>query len=342
MRKITRNAGRAFGLLLAAGMAIASLSSCQKKQAQVDLTFSEPHDGETVELITFADSTVVASAIINGNDALFRIEENDSVQFPVLAQFVMDGRVKGYYVIEEGKSMWTQPSSVTRGTKSNEQFNELMAELEKAEENEDFGELTAAAEKLYNENKENPLGLYFFVEWLKWADPAKVDSLLAAAPENFKTSRRAERYVKYAQLRAKTAAGKPYADFEGADARGNKINFSKYVEPGKVTLVDFMASWCPYCIKDMPKLKELAARYKNDGLNLVSVAVRDTPEATSGAVKKHGIDWNVVYDAQKRPYELYGFSGIPHYILIGPDGKILYRNESLKNIEQYLSEKYSE
>lgn len=317
-------------------LSVAALSSCHKENAKVNLTFPEDYNGKTVDLITFSDSTVLLSTEIQNGSAEFELGESSFTKWPVLAQFVVDGRVKGYYVIEGGNAVWCDTMSVAQGTPTNERFAELMKRLDEAEESEDFGVLTAEAEKLYNENKDNTLGEYFGVEWLKWADPLKVDSLLAEAPAEFKDSRRAARYIKYAQLRAATSPGKPYADFEGKDAAGNDITFSKYVEPGKYTLVDFMASWCPYCIKDMPKLKDISERYKEKGLNLVSVAVRDTPEATAGAVEKHGITWNVVYDAQKRPYELYGFSGIPHYMVIGPDGKILLRNESLKNIELAL------
>lgn len=319
-------------------LSLMGMIACQKQKASVNLTFPEDYEGETVELITFADSTVVAASEIKQGAAAFNIEENDSMQWPLLAQFVVDGRVKGFYVIEPGTAQWTDTLSVARGTESNDRFASLIAELDKAEESEDFDVLTAAAERLYNENKNTPLGIYFGVEWLKWADPLKVDSLLAGAPGDFKNSKRAERYIKFARLRAKTAAGQPYADFEGEDAAGKQIMLSNYVENGKYTLLDFMASWCPYCIKDMPKLKEFSRRYKEKGLNLVSVAVRDTPEATATAVGKHGIDWNVVYNARKRPYDIYGFSGIPHYILIGPDGRILYRNESLKKMEAYISD----
>lgn len=321
-----------------AGIALAGamLASCAKKEAKVSLSFPEDFEGKTVDLITFSDSTVLLSSEIKNGAAEFVLLENDSAQWPLLAQFVVDGRVKGFYVIEPGEAQWSDTLSVAQGTPTNARFADMLKALDEAEEAEDFAVLTAAAEKLYNENKNDALGEYFGVEYLKWADPLKVDSMLNEASEKFRLSRRASRYIKYAQLRAATAPGKPYADFSGKDAGGNDISFSQYVEPGKYTLVDFMASWCPYCVKDMPKLKDIAERYKGNGLNLVSVAVRDTPEATAGAVEKHDITWNVVYDAQKRPYELYGFSGIPHYMLIGPDGTILLRNESLKNIEMAL------
>ena len=322
---------------MGAGIVLALLgASCGKKEASVNLAFPEDFNGEQLELISFEDSTVLATTLIADGAAQFNLTESDSLKMPLLAQFVVAGRVKGYYVIESGDAVWADTLSVAKGTPLNDRLSSLIKELDEAEEQEDFDLLADFAEKKYNENKDNVLSSFFGVEWLKWANPLKVDSLLAEAPANFKDSKRAARYIKFAKLRARTAPGMPYADFAGKNAAGEEINLSNYVEPGKYTLIDFMASWCPYCIKDMKKLKEVSERYKDKGLNLVSVAVRDTPEDTRVAVEKHGISWNVVYDAQKRPYDLYGFSGIPHYMLIGPDGKILLREGSLDLFESKL------
>lgn len=335
MRKLIIK-GVIIGLSIMVGITV--VSSCRPSEARVNLNFSDDFEGKMVDLITFEDSLVLASVEIREGGASFSLIEGDSLKWPVLAQFVVDGRVKGFYVIERGDAEWADTLVVAQGTVMNEQFSEMIKGLNEAEDAEDFATLTAIAEKLYNENKHTAIGSYFGVEWLKWADPQKVDSLLAEAPEGFRKSKRAERYIQYARLRARTAPGMPYSDFAGSDSEGNPIRFSKYIATDGITLVDFMASWCPYCIKDMDKLKSLSKRYKGEGLNLVSVAVRDLPEATAAAVKKHDISWPVIFDAQKRPYDLYGFSGIPHYILIGADGKILMRSESLIKIEEAIPE----
>lgn len=309
------------------------MGACGSKEAKVNLQFNDEFAGKTLDLITFNDSTVVATTQIGPDgSAAFILEDGaDGMRFPVLAQFVVDGRVKGFYVIEPGEAVWSDTLSVAQGTESNARFAELLHTLDAADEAEDFAMLTGIAEKRYNENKENIFGPYFGVEWLKWADPLKVDSLLAEAPASFKDSKRAARYIQFARLRAKTAPGQPYADFSGENANGEPMEFSDYVSKEGYTLVDFMASWCPYCIKDMPKLKEAASKYAGK-VKLVSVAVRDTPEATKGAVEKHGITWDVVYNAEKRPYDLYGFSGIPFYMLIGPDGRIVARSQTLSDV----------
>lgn len=322
----------------AIGILLLTVAACEDKTAEVNLQFDKEYAGQTLDLITFNDSTVLATTQISPDGtAIFKLKEGeDTPEFPVLAQFVVDGRVKGFYVIEPGKATWADSLSVAQGTPMNEKFAELLHNLDAADEAEDFTMLTAISEKQYNENKDNIFGPYFGVEWLKWADPLKVDSLLKEAPASFKDSKRAERYIKFAQLRAKTAPGKPYADFAGKDKDGNDIMLSDYVSKDGYTLIDFMASWCPYCIKDLPKIKDVAEKYADKNVKVVSVAVRDTPEDTKAAVEKHGITWDVVYDAQKRPYDLYGFSGIPHYILIGPDGKIVARSQTLSEVTEKL------
>ncbi len=153
-----------------------------------------------------------------------------------------------------------------------------------------------------------------------------------------KESPKAKYYRKFAALRAATAPGQPIVDFEGEKADGTPTNFTSFVKPGAYTLVDFWASWCPYCIKELPEITALYDRWKDNGLEIVGVAVRDTPDDSKAAVKKHNITWPVIYNTQRKPYDIYGFSGIPHHILVGPDGKIVSRDESISQIEARLKE----
>ena len=108
------------------------------------------------------------------------------------------------------------------------------------------------------------------------------------------------------------------------------------MQPGKYTLVDFWASWCPYCIKELPELRELYNKYKDSNLILVGVAVRDEEADTKTAVEKHGISWPVMYNTRRIPYDKYGIGGIPHHILIAPDGTIISRGESVKQLDTRL------
>ncbi len=310
-----------------------------KKESSLSLTLPDKFEGKTVEVITYEDSVVIASAPVEKNTATIILP--DSIDTPRLASVVINGRIRAFYVVEPGKAVLTDSMSVASGTPLNERFASLMADLDSVEELDDMDLYVDFAEKTYNENKDNALGGYFGLEWLKYADPRKVDSLLGKAPENFRNSRRTAYYMNFARLRAATAPGKTYTDIIGEDASGAPLAMSAFIKPGQYALVDFWASWCPYCIKELPDMIKLRDKWKDRGFEIVGVAVRDKVDDTTSSVKKHSVSWPVVFNTGRRAYDIYGFSGIPHHILIGPDGTIISRGESLRQIDARLEKAFA-
>ena len=93
---------------------------------------------------------------------------------------------------------------------------------------------------------------------------------------------------------------------------------------GKWVIIDFWGSWCGWCIKGMPKMKEYYAKY--DGkLEILGVDCNDTVEKWKAAVAKHEIPWlHVYWDKEKgdNPVALYGVQGFPTKVIVDPQGKI--------------------
>ncbi len=325
------------GVLASLGVAaFAFIAFACGKESKIDMNFADKYEGKRVELISFADSTILASAMIENGKASFVTAESDSVHFPLLAQIVIDGRVRAYHVVENGNSVLTDSMSVSSGTESNNQFSRIMATMDSIENLDDMKVYAEYAERFYNENKQSPFGGYFAVEWLKYAEPQRVDSFLNLLPKELRQSQRVKHYEKFARHRAKTAPGMVYTDFEGENVKGGKVKLSDFIKPGRYTMIDFWASWCPYCIKELPEMKEIYAKYHDKGFDIVGVAVRDKTADTQNMVKKRDLTWGIMYNTQKLPYDIYGFSGIPHHILVGPDGKIISRGETMPQIEARL------
>ena len=140
-------------------------------------------------------------------------------------------------------------------------------------------------------------------------------------------------------LVASTAEGAMFTDFEIPQPDGKVAKLSDYVGKGKYILVDFWASWCGPCKREIPNIKAAWNKYKGDKFDVLSVAVWDKPEDTAKAAAEHGVLWNQIVNAQQIPTDIYGIEGIPHLILFGPDGTILKRGDALRGpgLDEVLS-----
>lgn len=151
----------------------------------------------------------------------------------------------------------------------------------------------------------------------------QLDSLLAIYPQ-FSSLKTVQDIAKGHRAAAATAPGKKFTDFT-VNYEGKAQRLSDYAGKGKWLLVDFWASWCGPCRRAMPMLKELYTQYNDKGLDILGVAVWDNPEDSKRAAAQMKLPWPQILDAQKIPTDLYGIYGIPHLMLISPDGTIVAR-----------------
>lgn len=92
---------------------------------------------------------------------------------------------------------------------------------------------------------------------------------------------------------------------------------------GKVLVVDFWATWCGPCKKLIPEMNDWAAKFKND---VVFIGVSDEPEATvSDFMKTTKMNYNVAIDTKKRMNQALGVEGIPHVMVVTPDGVVRWQ-----------------
>ncbi len=139
-------------------------------------------------------------------------------------------------------------------------------------------------------------------------------------------------------VQAKTAPGKMFVDFE-AEYAGKTTKLSDYVGKGKYVLVDFWASWCGPCKREIPNLIKVYEKYKGDKFEVLGVATWDKPDATIQAIEMLGITYPQMLNAQKAGSDAYGILGIPEIILFAPDGTIVERGLRGDAIEKIVAEK---
>lgn len=116
--------------------------------------------------------------------------------------------------------------------------------------------------------------------------------------------------------------GKTAPDFTLKDLNGNDFTLSSLYHKGKYVLVDFWGSWCTWCIKGFPKMKEYYAKYK-DRLEIVGVDCYDKEDKWKEAVQKNQVSWLHVRSADGTTEVKFDVKGYPHKVLISPDGKVL-------------------
>jgi thiol-disulfide isomerase/thioredoxin len=119
----------------------------------------------------------------------------------------------------------------------------------------------------------------------------------------------------------KQASGLEAPVFTLNDLDGKSLSLTSL--RGKYVILDFWGSWCIWCIKGFPKMKEYYAKYPGK-FEILGVDCNDTEEKWKDAVKKHELPWLHVYCPKVSTVLAdYGITGFPTKIIIGPDGKIV-------------------
>ena len=308
--------------------ALLLLASCSKGY-KVTVTFPDDSaNGETAFLTNYDTGDTLLSATVENQTCTFEGKTDKGF----FARLLVGGNRFGF-IVEPGEVKL----DLTEGNASSP-LNDKMAawskEMEKIAndttitEAESEARYTEGLKKLYEENTDNAIGPWAFCNYLMYKDftEAEIDEMLKAVPADYAQLKRVEKAKNAARQLTITAEGQKFTDFEVPAADGTVQKLSDYVGKGKVTLVDFWASWCGPCRAEIPKLQALKAKY-GDKFDVLGVAVWDNPDDTRKAMEQMEITWPVIIGTQQlnEPTDLYGIKGIPHIIIFGPDGTILSR-----------------
>lgn len=110
---------------------------------------------------------------------------------------------------------------------------------------------------------------------------------------------------------------------------------------GKVTLIDFWASWCAPCRQENPSVVALYAELHGKGLNIISVSLDNDATKWKAAIAKDKLSWTQVSNLKEMqdPIALqYGVTQIPTTILVDSNGKIVARDLFGEDLKEKILE----
>ena len=123
------------------------------------------------------------------------------------------------------------------------------------------------------------------------------------------------------------------ADFTLADLQGKPWRLQDL--RGKVVLVNFWATWCPPCRKEMPDLQSLYERFKDQGLVVLSISDEDAAKVTP-FIAERKISYPVLLDPGRKVNELFRVEGIPKSFVYDRAGKLAAQSIDMRTQKQFL------
>ena len=109
-------------------------------------------------------------------------------------------------------------------------------------------------------------------------------------------------------------------DFTLEDIYGMPLTLSSF--RGTYVVLDFWGSWCPWCIKGIPEMKEYYKKYSGK-FEIIGIDCNDPVEKWKAAVANYDMPWKHVYNPKgSRLAQQYGVQGYPTKIIIDPKGRV--------------------
>jgi peroxiredoxin len=123
------------------------------------------------------------------------------------------------------------------------------------------------------------------------------------------------------------------ADFTLTDLQGKAWHLKDL--RGQIVLVNFWATWCPPCRKEMPDLQSLYAQFKNQGVVVLSISDEESAKV-SPFVAERDITYPVLLDPGRKVNEEFKVEDIPKSFVYDRDGKLVAQSIDMRTKGQFL------
>ena len=280
-------------------------------------------DKEALRMDFFLENGNIAVALTKDDDSAIGTPNNDAYQLIRSQVDELNKKARDIYMTINDSS-------------SPEQREAKMFEVNMLQE-----QMQDVYKKGIEKNITNPVGVQLFKQNFYSYTTAENEAFLNQMPDSLKKDPQIAQIEEVTNRQKNTAPGAKFINFEMPDAAGKMVQLSDYVGKGKVILIDFWASWCGPCIREMPELVQLSKEYKGKNFGIVGVSLDHNGDAWKAAIKKFDMTWPQMSDLKGWNCEgakLYAVNSIPCTVLVDGDGTIIARNLRGKALEEKIAE----
>jgi len=119
----------------------------------------------------------------------------------------------------------------------------------------------------------------------------------------------------------KLTRGEPTPSFATAHLDGSEVQFPQQFA-GRIVAIRFWADWCPFCESEMQAIEPAYRAYREQGLVILAVNVRQDRATAQAFVDKLNISYDTLLDTEGEVARAYGVLGLPTTFIIDRDGRL--------------------
>lgn len=193
----------------------------------------------------------------------------------------------------------------------------------------------------YEENIDNVLGSLMIHNMYGLVTDAELVDYCDRLPEPFRSEPTVTHYRDICAARLATAVGHPYVDFSVPGPDGTLHRLSDAVAANSATVLVFWASWSRAAASILPELAQRCKPYASRGLKMFTVSLDSNESAWQKSVADFGLFGDNFCPGPNEADQLlslYGIDGMPRYLLLDGDGRILVRSDRPADIREPLED----
>ncbi len=204
-----------------------------------------------------------------------------------------------------------------------------------------YGEIEKRHIEAAQKNTDNELGYMLVVNYIdEQLNSDLLRELIAKMPDSYRQRQPVVRLLQSISNIEATAEGHVMPDFTLATPEGEQLNVMSLVKGSKMTVIDFWASWCEPCRKEMPMLRQLMQDYQPKGLSVVGISLDNDSAAWRKAIVDLKMGWPQLSDLKGKgstPAKAFRVNNIPYTVVVDSLGTILKKGLRGEELKEYVA-----